>query len=178
MQRQEMFVDVEVTEQDVVAFHKHYVKTSPPYQRNFRIGVFSGAISIAVLTFVFSNFSLTAMLWFALPTIAIFIPLMYHSHNSAINKIGKQMREAGKNKGLFCRHIITISPEGVIEKTSVNESASAWQGIEKVDEMESHIFIYTNSNSAHIIAKRYFPNGEDAMEFYRLSKLYWETKRA
>lgn len=177
MQRQEMSVDFEMTEVDVVAFHRHQFKTSPQHRKNFWIGLLSFPSLIFVLTFIYSDFSIAATLRFALPVTVIFLPLVYFVQYKSINNTGKRMRALGKNEGVFCRHTISISPDGVHEKTKVNDSQSGWRGIEKVDETDNHVFVYIASNNAHVVPKRYFLNAEEANEFYRLAKHYWETNR-
>jgi hypothetical protein len=53
-----------------------------------------------------------------------------------------------------------------------------WAGVERVDETETHIFIYDSTTSAHVIPKRFFASPAQAQAFYHAAKTYGDRARA
>ena len=74
--------------------------------------------------------------------------------------------------GILGEHTIEISPEGLFEMTSVNESKHYWCGIRNVYSTDSYIFVFINKSVAHIIPKRAFKSNEESQNFLSLLNNY------
>ena len=76
----------------------------------------------------------------------------------------------------FCattpNHIIAIAPDSITEISEVGESRTAWSGVEKVEENEEYIFLYTGSLIAHVIPKRAFISQDEASKFFQQARAY------
>ena len=60
-----------------------------------------------------------------------------------------------KHNELMGTHKLVLTPKGLWEFTEVNESLAYWHGIDRVEENEDYMFIFTTPSSAHIIPKEY-----------------------
>ncbi|HUQ20380.1 MAG TPA: YcxB family protein [Gemmatimonadaceae bacterium] len=74
--------------------------------------------------------------------------------------------EERPDKGRIGRHTIVLDNEGVLERTLVGETRSAWPGIEKVEQDENYLYIYTAPGAAHIIPRHAFRNADEANAFF------------
>jgi len=71
-----------------------------------------------------------------------------------------------KNKTLLCKHTITLADDGLIEVTALNEGKNRWRGIYRIIDSADYIYVFTSHQSAHVIPKRAFTNGESARQFF------------
>jgi hypothetical protein len=73
------------------------------------------------------------------------------------------------DRGQLGRHRLRLLEDGFLESTAVGESHTFWAGIDRVEQDESYIFIYTAAAAGHVIPKRAF-EGNDADLFYQRVK--------
>jgi YcxB-like protein len=83
----------------------------------------------------------------------------------SLNWAVRRILAEGHNKGVLGRHEIEIGPDGVYERTAVNESQQSWAGIERIADDDRYIFIYVQPMAAHVIPKAAFSSPEDASAF-------------
>ena len=74
----------------------------------------------------------------------------------------------GKNKGLYTRHILTVSDNDFCVETIFAKSHYYWNGLEKVIKRPSFVAIYVNSNAAHILPNRVFSSKIERQQFLAL----------
>ncbi|MCM8789509.1 MAG: YcxB family protein [Candidatus Omnitrophica bacterium] len=84
------------------------------------------------------------------------------------------MFKEGKNKGVFCKHEITLSPEGIAESSEVAKANISWIAVEKIDLTDKYIFIYTSAASTIVVPKRAFSDESKYREFFETAKRYRE----
>jgi YcxB-like protein len=72
--------------------------------------------------------------------------------------------EEKADKGQLGTHTIALSEQGLVERTAVGESRTSWAGVDRVEQNDDYIFIYTSPIAAHLIPKRAFA-GSQAQEF-------------
>lgn len=77
------------------------------------------------------------------------------------------MLNEGNNENILIRRSISISKEGLLEKSSIGESKVKWNQVDKVEETEEYIYIYISSISAHIIPKRVFRDENESRLFIK-----------
>jgi len=94
--------------------------------------------------------------------------ISYLMKRYAINSITRQHKYGD---GVLGEHLIRLKDDFLIETTDVNETQHSWKGVERIEENNDYVFIYTSATNAHIIPKRYFKSEADALEFLE------ETKR-
>jgi hypothetical protein len=90
----------------------------------------------------------------------------------SVERTTRKLYAEGQNKGALGNHLVSLDSEGVLEISDVGESRTAWSGIEKVEENEAYIFLYTGSLQAHVIPKQAFLSGSEAAEFLQLARSY------
>lgn len=81
--------------------------------------------------------------------------------------------------GYFLRpREISIDHNGVREVSKSHESFSRWDGVLGIDENDQLIFIYVDQLAAYVIPKRDFKTPEDAKDFVRRAKSFWNAAMA
>ena len=84
--------------------------------------------------------------------------------------IRKLVAEERPGRGQLGRHTLILGEDGLVERTTVGESRTAWAGVDRVEQDRDYVFIYTSPAAAHLIPKRAFRSVEDAERFYQLSR--------
>jgi YcxB-like protein len=79
-----------------------------------------------------------------------------------------------ETSGVLGEHTIRITPDQLIEYTSVNQSYHQWITIKKIQELPEHLLLILGSNHVHIIPKRAFSSDIEYQEFYRKTTEYKE----
>lgn len=69
------------------------------------------------------------------------------------------------HRGVLGPHTITLSDEGLLEKTEFNEGRWNWSGILRVQTSNDFIFAFVNDSLVHLIPKRAFASPAAALEF-------------
>jgi hypothetical protein len=167
-----MQVQYQLDLDDIVAFGLHHARASKDSRRRLRLTQLWGVIfalfvalmwlrwGVGTWTILFTGYSLFML--FGYPSFCQWSV----KHNT------RKIYSEGQNKGALGNHIIALDAEGVTEISDVGESRIAWVGIEKVEENEEYVFLYTGSLQAHVIPKRAFLSGGEATEFFKLAQAY------
>ena len=71
----------------------------------------------------------------------------------------------GRHRGVIGEHVIEIRDDGLMEKTSFNESLHRWNGLHKIVASRAAISVYVTEFQAHYIPLRAFPSKEEAARF-------------
>jgi hypothetical protein len=108
------------------------------------------------------------------PFLAIVFPitvlLYYMIERSMVRRaIRKLVAREKPDRGQLGRHTIRLLDEGFQETTAVGESRTYWAGIDRVEQDDGYIYLYTAAAAAHVIPKRAF-QGKDAEVFYERVK--------
>jgi hypothetical protein len=67
--------------------------------------------------------------------------------------------------GILGDHQISISSEGMVETTAVSENRYRWAGVPRIERTATHLFLWMNDISAHIVPLSAFPSAAAASEF-------------
>ncbi len=84
---------------------------------------------------------------------------------------GNQLCEWGK-------HTIVLQEKELVESSDAGHTNTWWSAVERVDQNDDYVFIFTSANAAHVIPKRSFRDVQQAKEFYELARGYYERARA
>ena len=176
MSSRTMEVDYEITRDDLFAFQWRAVFTSPKAVRRTRwtyafwlvpIVLFAAVPAIGPDGFVLSRISLT----FIAIAFAICVLSQRILERWLMRRvIRRQVADERPQRGQLGRHTLSLSEDGLIERTAVGESRTAWTGVDRVEQDRAYIFIYTSAAAAHVIPKRAFRSAEEAERFYQLSR--------
>lgn len=163
-----------VTVEDIAHLNHHHFRSSPRARRGSFLRV-AGSIGMLFLSY----FAFMAMLGVNTPGIMIFA-LMFmigsftHAYtrkkpNRAFVRRVKNLFGDGRNVSLFGQHHLLLHEEHVEVRTPYSQGTIRWEAIERVEQDEEYIFIYTSSLNAHIIHKRFFPTPGHAQAFFELA---------
>jgi YcxB-like protein len=84
--------------------------------------------------------------------------------------IRQLLKDERPDRGHLGRHRVVLSDDAVVESTAVNQSRTAWAGVDRVEQSPDYIFIYTSPATAHVIPKRAFTDPEEAEAFFQLAR--------
>ena len=173
-----MEVEYKIETKDVTAFYRRHFESTPSMQRSYRMGY----VWLTVLALVFGTvtsawqhwLSLTFWLVFLITCFIAYRPLVYWD----INRSGQKLQKAGRNKGIWGEHKISLQENELIETSAAGESRTLWAAVERLEQNEEYIFIYTSSIAAHVIPKHSFEDKQQAERFYSTARAYYERARA
>jgi hypothetical protein len=85
------------------------------------------------------------------------------------------VEEEKPGRGQLGRHKISLTETHLVESTDVGESRTSWAGVDRVEQNDDYIFIYTTPHAAYIIPRRAFGSPGQADSFYRLASIKKEA---
>ena len=108
-----------------------------------------------------------------LVTTFVFVAILYWAFNRMFMRraINQMLKQHEQDKGQLGRHQIVLDETGVIESTAVGETRTSWSGIDRVEQNEDYIFLYTQPHAAHVVPKRAFADTDDAQSFYEMARI-------
>lgn len=174
-------VEYEVTRDDLFAFQLRAVHSSPQVKRSKRkayafwfvaLLLFSVLPSIADDGFDIrrANFAFLAI---SFPSVAFLT--WYFDRRRTIHAINELIDKEKPEKGLLGTHKIILNEKEVIESTRVGESRTLWIGVDRLEQSDEHLLIYTSPHAAYLIPKRAFANPQEADVFWESAKLYKQS---
>lgn len=176
-----MLLRFNVTMEDLVAFNRHYVART-----SFLLAL--KIVVMAVGSLVIVGRALSHITDTSDPTriavglgigwgvgftmAAVYCVIIHYLFRWLADSTVRFMYRAGKNKGVLGLHEIEIDPQGLTERTDVNDSKYTWHGVETIAETDDYLFIYITTMTAHIIPKHRVIHG-DLPTFTARTKEYW-----
>lgn len=176
-----MKVQYEINQEDLSAFSLYHYSHSPAARRQYlRSWLVPAFILLLVCTGIWyvvdrergtplRTFLDLIPLFCSVPLYLIYFPWAYRRN---IRNVMARMVTEGQNRGLFCHHEVTISPDGITESNEFVQTTSAWRAVERVAHNSGYIFIYTNAVAAIIIPRRAFAASTEFDEFLRIATDY------
>ena len=173
-----MEVEYRIEPKDITAFYRLHFESSPSTQHSYRMGyvwLTILALLFGIVTSAWQNWW-SFMFWFVflITCLIAYRPLVYWD----INRSGQKIQKAGRNKGIWGQHKITLQENELIEISAAGESRTLWAAVERLEQNEEYIFIYTSSMAAHVIPKHAFPDKQQAERFYSTARAYCDRARA
>lgn len=161
-----MNLKYELTKQDYIDFNLNHMKVSPALKKLVFIQQFViPAFYLLLPIFLAPLLDTPLWLWYA-----AFIPLsilwaiFYPKHfNKTIARRMSKMLEEGRTDTILGEHTMTITDEGILDQTEMNETK--YSKVEKIIETGKHVFVYVNSVAAFIIPVKSFKNEEEKKAF-------------
>ena len=170
-----MEVEYELTRDDLFAFQWRAAFKSPLARRAMRKAALYWFLALLVFTllpavgpdgFDVSLVSFT-FLAVAFPLGALFHRLLVRRQTRRL--ILELLKEEKPGRGQLGWHRVSLGEAGLTERTAVNESHTAWAGVDRVEQDEVYVFIYTAPAAALVIPKRAFGSPAEAESFYHLA---------
>ena len=184
-------VQYELTLNDLYAFQWRALQIPPTagrLRRNRYVSVLLIALGITTLPALLSGYPvltwLNVILFIVLVSVLTPVAGLIERHLSR-SAIRDFVRREKPGKGQLGRHMVALYDDAVVETTATGEMRTTWAGVDRVEQDDNYIFIYTSAASAHVIPKRAF-SGDAAGEFFRFAEharsletqLDWATRPA
>lgn len=174
-----MSIEFEISMDDILEFNLYHHQHSPNSRRaylvlRFVISILMLLISLSFLIQTFVDESSMAYFLFWLILAILWIVLFPRLYQRSIKKEIAKMYNEGKNKGIICKHKLSLTPDMIINTTDFGESKTRWSSIEKIVSTDNHIFIYASAVMAFIVPRRAFSDELKYKEFIRTAKQYHE----
>lgn len=78
----------------------------------------------------------------------------------------------GKKSGVLGEHHYTLTPEGLHERTAVNENLQKWPGIVSIRKLPSCPLFQISSYLFHIVPRSSFSSAQSFNEFYEQARTF------
>jgi len=153
------------TEDDIIAFILVHIKYSPAAWRRWKIVALCLLFFGLALSLLFRDLQ---PLWMAGLLTVMFIGLVRVFPKMLFRKMARE----GRNASLLGPRTVTISPEGVAEKTEVSESNYRWSTVERICTTDDYAFLYVSALSALIVPKRAFSAPSEFAAFVSEARKY------
>jgi len=165
-----MDIDYTLGPDDITAFNRYHFKASASTQRSYWRGLLTG-VGVALFLFVvFRGWESWISALFPVVFLLFYVVAYPISIRRTISGIGKQVAKEGRNAGLLTTHHFSIDEAGLVDRTSVTETRTSWEGVERVVQTDAHIFLYVSATSAHVIPKAAFATPQQAQEFFEFAR--------
>ena len=154
-----MQIEYELNAQDYADYCRFHFGRSATTRRNIRILRWGFPVLWLALLAVMSGFGrrpLSVVDWllvvFAVAW-AAFLPRWMR--NSTARRV-RRVAEEGVARGLFGRHTLELSEDGVRDRTPYTDHLTRWAGLERVAESPQAVILYTGPNNGLPIPRRTF----------------------
>lgn len=180
-----MTIEFDFTEEDLLAFNLYHFRTSPTSRRHyfqcwFILPVIALALCIACFVPYAGGTSSTLhpavlpLFVFAMAYLALF-PWTYRRR---LRKTVTSMAREGRNAGLFGRHHVTLSPEGISVNMGSTQTSTMWKSVERVVTTDQYVFIYVNALAAVVVPRRAFADSAHFDTFVQTAVGYHSESQA
>ena len=93
-------------------------------------------------------------------------------HPGAMRKLVHKQAVAGELKGVLGVQQLALAPEGVVHRSPLGESTTAWRVIHNFTASANNVFIFLVPGKALIIPKRAFSSPAQKQEFMNIAERY------
>jgi hypothetical protein len=162
-----MKINFTLTEDDIVAFSRHQYKNSRSITLTLRILYIALPVILFVISiFIFSNITgnMIMVLVSSTATSFLFLLIFWLLHKINITfivpSIVKGMVNRDNEQAMIGRCILEIEDDTITEILNDKTISLKFQDLDRVEESESHIFIFISPTVALIVPKRDIDPGE------------------
>ena len=154
-------IEFTISEDDIVALSEYRAQTSPYLARQRRELSYHAPFWVAALGLL-AAFFLHSWIPLAVGVAAgavwaISLPaFLTRTRRESVRRILAE----GENRALFGKSIAEVTPDGLRLETDGSTAQVAWSAIERVEETDSHCFIFTSAVSALVIPKEAVVSGD------------------
>lgn len=170
-----MLIRYNITMDDLVAFNLYHF-TRSPFIKGINYGVMIVVAMLIVLGFSFASISSGEPIAAILGVIfaALFCVIYQWMWPASLDWHVRRLLSEGHTKGMLGPHELEIDPQGIIERTDMNESRTAWRGVDRIVETEDYAFIYISAIMAHVIPK-HATTTDDPTAFIARARAWWRA---
>ncbi|KMT21880.1 YcxB family protein [Clostridium cylindrosporum] len=176
-----MDINYELTKQDFIDFNIFHMSYSSTFKKVLFIQRYILPLIFFVVPFIIASMSNVPLLYWIIAALlgyllwANFYPRLLK--RIMAKKISEMIDEGKSAEFLGSRRLI-LNDDGIIGSSEHNESKTDWSSVGDVVETKSHIFIYIDSVSAHIVPIREFKNAEEKSKFIEKIECFKNKNKA
>lgn len=149
-----MTIEYQIDMEDIVAFNEYHFENSPSFQKNRRI------ITIYTPIGMFLSVSVVGIIehsWI-FPIVGAIFATIYaiqapRSFQKKCRRLVKNSFHEGANIGTVGKQKLEINDDGLCNTSDSGCQTTFWHAVERIEQTNTHGFIYTASNAAHIFPK-------------------------
>ena len=142
----------EITLEDLLAFTLHVHQKSPTMRRIRLRAVIALAVMIIGLCLIaaeiLDNF---LVLWAGVGWAVFFAAIYPQLYRRNVKRLSTRLYAEGQNKGILGQHVAELRDNGLFDGTAFSERTVFWKGIERIESIPGHTFVYLSAMSAHVI---------------------------
>lgn len=160
-----MILQYTFLEEDLVESQRFHIAGSPAVRRRQRLGmiIVSAVIMLACLISAgdaAGKPSRPSMLILGIVLSAVMCLWLRFSHQRNSRNLVRAMLKEGSTDGMFGPQEIEIDDSGISKRSDVRGSFAAWSVVRRLDETDTHVFVYVSSIEAHVIPKNRVTSGD------------------
>lgn len=156
-------IEYNISIADVETFSLYSLMRSPLAKRNLRAGQISFAFMMLVM-FSFMTVPTLGAEGLVVPMLLAVAAAVLHPvfYAYSIRAMVRRNYSVGKNRTVLGRHRLKLLESELREESEASSHSIRYDAIERVDESDSHVFIYVTVVSAHVLPKNAVSSGEVA----------------
>lgn len=158
----------ELSKQDIIDFNLFHILYAKSTRQSYYFRRYIFSLSFLTLPFLLAQFTeIRFEYWLAIFILYyIYWVVTYPKRiKNMISKKISRMVDKGKTDSVLGTHNLTVSQEGIVDKSEQTEAVTQFRDIDNIVEDKEHIYIYVNADSAHIIPIKIFENEAQKHEF-------------
>ncbi len=172
-----MRIRYEITLEDLLAFSLHLHQKSPTLRRNRLRAAIALAAMILGLCLVASEItSEPAFLWVGVGGATVIGAIYPRIYRRNVKWLSSRMYAEGQNKALLCEHVTELRDNGLFDGTEFLERTVFWKGIERIESLPGHTFVYLSTMSAQVIPENSIIEGNYQLFVAELQRR-WQHSR-
>lgn len=174
-----MTIEYEFTLDDLTALNLYHCLHAPSARRHyFRSWLITGVVLLLGFTILWyyadldrgtplQTFVDMLPLFCVVPLILILFPFWYRR---GIRRTVAEMADRAREAGLFTRHQISLSPEGLMEAGKFGTLTTAWPTVTRIVPTRDHAFVYINGMASMVIPRRAFAEPAEFAAFLQTAE--------
>jgi hypothetical protein len=173
--RPSVTIEYDFGPEDLAAWHRYYLKSSPGFRRNHRFQtVLWTVVFVSVATAQFLNYRTWMAAAIAYGLTAFCSILVWLSYDLTIERGIRAFATDPQHQGGFGRVQLTLSEEGLREVTPVTDTLVKWSLVTGVIVDKDRIFIRLSSGQAAVINARSYSGPVPFRELTNLVNDFWK----
>lgn len=139
---------------DSIAFMRYHLETDPEFKkrRTLNLYVYPTVIFVGISLFAVVNKEFAAVIGGVVGALIAFV-WNWCCYRRYDRKLVKHI-QSRVLKEFHCLHTVTITPEGVTEKTAESQNYQTWKAVARVAITPEYIYVYNTPITAHVIPLR------------------------
>ncbi|HEV2493220.1 MAG TPA: YcxB family protein [Terriglobia bacterium] len=165
-----MEITYTISREDYWQFRKYYLLRRRSMQATAVIAFLLLGLYVVLVEWILNTSTL--MMEISAPLIAAVVMILLVSRFKHV--VMSIPSDKGRTLG---EHYLSVAPEGVVDRTKSSDRLTRWSGILNIVGNKHYIFLFSDTDQAHIVPKRTFQSKDDAQKFLDAALAQWKADR-